>query len=149
MQFGEGTVEDTMNLSSGSRCEKCIPTETRRVALEVARRLGNVAEACRRLGISRSTFYRLWSAFRRFGEQGLPPKRRSKPRMPNALSPAVVERVLQETHRFPSYSARRLSIKLSNGGIKISASGIRSIWVKFGLCRRADRMKKKQAVSNT
>lgn len=107
--------------------------------LQLAQALKSVAEACRRAGISRSNFYKIKRAYERSGYLALQPAPRRKPRMPNAFSEAVVERVLEETRKFPSYSYNRIAARLCVQGLKISGSGVRKVWERRGLGRKADR----------
>ena len=44
--------------------------------LREAERLGNVTEACRRQGMSRTVFYRLRKRLEQYGPDGVHPKRR-------------------------------------------------------------------------
>ena len=54
--------------------EDSIHTQRLRVLRE-AQRLGNVSEACRRHGMSRTLFYRLRQRFDQYGADGVHPKR--------------------------------------------------------------------------
>ena len=63
--------------------------------LELAETLGNVSEACRQRGISRTTFYEYKKRFEQRGLEGLkdlPPIPKSHP---FATPPEVVERILE------------------------------------------------------
>lgn len=107
--------------------------------LQLAKELGCIAEACRRASISRTTFYKMKRAYDLEGHSGLQPTPRRKPRMPNAFSEAVVDQVLEETRKFPSYSYNRIAERLRTQGLKISGSGVRKIWKRKGLNRGTDR----------
>jgi transposase len=98
-----------------------------------------VAAACREAGVARSTFYAVKKAFEREGRAGLEPKARRFPKMPNAFSEEVIERILEMTRRFPSYSGPRIARKLSETGLDVSASGVRKIWKRYGLTTRRQR----------
>ena len=52
--------------------------------LRDAERLGNVSEACRRHGMSRTLFYRLRQRLEQYGPDGVHPKRRQARRGPAA-----------------------------------------------------------------
>ena len=52
--------------------------------LRDAERLGNVSEACRRHGLSRTLFYRLRQRLEQYGPDGVHPKRRQARRGPAA-----------------------------------------------------------------
>ena len=49
----------------------------------LAEELGNVSEACRQMGVSRSTYYELKPKLCRYGLDGLRVCERRRPRMPN------------------------------------------------------------------
>lgn len=57
----------------------------RQVMLEAAR-LGNVSEACRWAGVSRTTYYRWLGRYLAYGSDGLAPKQGRPPRQPRRLS---------------------------------------------------------------
>ena len=67
----------------------------RRVAvLDYAARVGNVAEACRVFGISRTRYYEWKALAERYGLDALMPKERRAPQMPEATPTHVVERTV-------------------------------------------------------
>lgn len=109
--------------------------------LALARELGNVSEACKRAGISRSRFYEMKSAFDKRGWQGLAPQPRRKPRMPNQTPVELVEPILNMTERYPTYSYIRVSAKLSNGGCKVLPSTVRAVWKQQGLSSCLERLR--------
>jgi hypothetical protein len=53
--------------------------------LAAARELGNVTEARRRNGVSRTTFHERLSVASAYGLEALMPKARRKPQLPNAI----------------------------------------------------------------
>jgi transposase-like protein len=53
----------------------------------LAEELGNVSEACRRMGVSRSTYYAWKPKLERYGLDGLRVRERRRPRMPNQIGP--------------------------------------------------------------
>lgn len=107
--------------------------------LALAREVGSISSACAAAGISRSTFYKIKKAYERSGYRALQPAPRPKPRMPNAFSEAVVNQVLEETRRFPSYSYMRVADRLRRQGLRISGSGVRKIWERRGISRSEER----------
>jgi Helix-turn-helix domain len=56
----------------------------RRRLLELADELGNVSEACRIMGVSRTRFYAWRNVALEYGLEALVPKQRRAPQMPNA-----------------------------------------------------------------
>jgi hypothetical protein len=73
----------------------------RRRVFAIAAELGNVRAACRAMGIHPSTYYRWKRQLDRYGPEILRPRERRVPRMANATSPLVEQRVV------PSRSAIR------------------------------------------
>src|SRR5271166_5424224 len=53
----------------------------------LAEELGNVYEACRRMGVSRQTYYRLKRQTDRWGIEALRVRERRRPRQPNEIGP--------------------------------------------------------------
>ncbi len=62
--------------------------------LEHAARTGNVSEACRTFGVSRTTFYRWKGTAERCGLEALTPKARRRPQLANATPIHVVAELL-------------------------------------------------------
>jgi transposase len=114
----------------------------RMTLLQLAERLRNVSEACRRRSISRSQFYEYKRAFQEQGLQGLmdrPPVPRSFPRQ---TSPEVKEKVVALSVSHPAWGRKRISYHLRLEGISVSASTVRNIWLKGGLENRYKRILK-------
>jgi len=133
----------------GPRMKRHYTTQEKREILAMADSLGSVAQACRRAGMSRSTFYALKSAYEKGGEEALRPKPRKSPRMPNAFSHEVVQRILEVTRVFPSYSCTRISVKLRESGVVASGSGVRKVWMRHGLTEKEERIRRfRQSVAN-
>jgi transposase InsO family protein len=101
--------------------------------LELASYLQNVSEACRVMGYSRDTFYRVKKAHEEGGLEALKEKTRRKPciknRVPEEVEEAVVELALED----PSLGQKRASHTLRQGGIFISPAGVRSVWLRHSL----------------
>jgi hypothetical protein len=67
----------------------------RRLAvLDHAARCGNVSEACRTFGVSRTRYYEWKNLAVRYGPEALVPKARRRPQLPNATPTHVVEQLL-------------------------------------------------------
>ena len=62
--------------------------------LDLARETGNVTEACRNFGVSRTRFYEWKSLAERYGLEALMPKARRTPQLPNATPTHVVAELL-------------------------------------------------------
>jgi transposase len=108
--------------------------------LALAEELQNVSVACKRAGISRSHYYEIKEAFEKYGREGLAPQTRRRPRMPNETPPELVEKILEMTERYPTYSYLRISQQLRLVGVGVSPSGVRYVWLRQGLTLRYQRL---------
>jgi hypothetical protein len=91
-----------------------------------AKELGNVSEACRRMGVSRQTYYRLKHQTDRFGPEALRVRERRRPRQPNEIGPPLEQRIVAFSLAHPGFGPRRISAELASekwGGIRISEHG--------------------------
>lgn len=61
--------------------------KARLAILVLASELKNIAKACKLAGVSRSHFYEIRRTYEIFGEEGLAPRVRRKPVMPNRTPP--------------------------------------------------------------
>ena len=111
----------------------------RLTVLELAERLGNVSEACRRGGIDRTSCYD-WK--RRFQLQGLdglkdlPPIAKSHPM---TTPPDVVARIEALALAHPAYGCNRIEALLALAGKRVSAITIQKILNDKGLGTRHER----------
>lgn len=108
--------------------------------LALADELQNISRACQVAGISRSHFYEIKTAFEKYGREGLAPIVRRRPRMPNETPAELVQRILQMTMDFPTYSYVRVSQQLRLVGVPASPSQVRGVWSREGLVKRFDRL---------
>lgn len=108
--------------------------------LALADELKNISRACQVAGISRTHFYDIKDAFERYGRDGLAPKERRRPRMPNETPPELVARILEMTAEYPTYSYVRVSQQLRLIGVPASAAQVRGVWAREGLVKRFDRL---------
>ena len=112
-------------------------------ALALAREQGNVRLACRILGIHPSTYYRWLAQAKRFGLEMLRPRERRKPRMPNAISPLIEQRVVAFALGQPGLGPARIAAELAQprwGGLVLSANGVWRVLRRHGLNTRAKRL---------
>jgi transposase InsO family protein len=99
----------------------------RLTVLELAERLGNVSEACRRGGIDRTSFYDWKRRFQLEGLDGLkdlPPIAKSPPM---TTPPEVVGRIIELALAHPAYGCNRLEALLALEGRRVSAITIQKI----------------------
>ena len=101
--------------------------------IELAEKLGNISEACRKLGISRQHFYDIKKALDEDGYEGLMAKSRSKPNLGNRVNPELEQLVLDYSLELPTHGQVRVSNELKQKGILLSPAGIRCIWLRHSL----------------
>jgi transposase InsO family protein len=101
-----------------------------------------VRAACRVFGIHPSTFYRWRALALRFGLEMLRPRERRRPRMPNATSPLVEQRVVAFALGHPGFGPARIAAELARpkwGAIQLSPNGVWRVLRRHGLSTRAKR----------
>jgi len=101
--------------------------------LELASYLGNVSEACRVMGYSRDTFYRLQQAHDEGGMAALMEQNRRVPNRKNRVSEEVEQAVMVLALEDPSLGQKRASNELREQGVFISAAGVRCVWLRHDL----------------
>jgi transposase InsO family protein len=101
--------------------------------LELASYLGNVSEACRVMGYSRDTFYRVQKAHMEGGMEALMEKSRRVPNRKNRVPEDVEQSVIAYALEDPSHGQKRVSDELRQRGIFISAAGVRCVWLRNDL----------------
>lgn len=101
--------------------------------LELASYLGNVSEACRVIGYSRDTFYRLKKAHDEGGMAALMEQNRRVPNRKNRVSEEVEQAVVALALEDPSLGQKRASNELREQGVFISAAGVRCVWLRHDL----------------
>jgi len=112
--------------------------------LDLAAYLKNVSEACRVMGFSRDTFYRVKKAYEEGGVEALKEKSRRKPNAKNRVPEEVEQAVLNLALEEPSLGQRRASDTLRQEGIFISAAGVRCVWLRHGLETFQKRLKARE-----
>jgi len=101
--------------------------------LNLAAELGNVSRACKVMGFSRDTFYRYQSAMETGGVDALIDANRKKPNVKNRVDEAIETAVVGFSLEQPAFGQVRTSNELRKRGIFVSASGVRSIWLRHDL----------------
>src|SRR6202011_940599 len=79
----------------------------------LADELGNVSEACRRMGVRRQTYYRLKHEVERWGREALRVRERRRPRQPNETGPHLEGRIIAFSLAHPGFGPRRISAELA------------------------------------
>ena len=101
--------------------------------LELGAYLGNVSQACRTLGYSRDTFYRLKKRYEEAGIEGLRELSRRKPNLRNRVPEDIENAVVELAYEYPAYGQVRAAAKLLERGISISPAGVRCVWQRHEL----------------
>lgn len=107
--------------------------------LQLAEKLGNAAEACRKRGMDRTSFYEWKRRFQTQGFEGLkdlPPVHKSHPQ---TTAPEVVERIKALALEHPAYGCNRIEAMLALEGRRVSAITVQKILNDHGLGSRYDR----------
>ena len=102
-----------------------------------------VSEACRLMGVHRSTYYRWKRQVGRSGLEMLRPRERRRPQMPNQLSVMLEQRIVAFCLGHPGLGPRRVASRLARpewGGLVVSPNGVYKTLVRHGLNTRAKRL---------
>lgn len=113
--------------------------------LNLAEELGNVAQACKLMGVSRDTFYRYKAAVEDGGVDALIDKNRRVANIKNRVDPAIESAVLEYAIEQPAHGQTRASNELRKRGTFVSPSGVRSIWLRNDLASFKQRLKALEA----
>jgi len=119
--------------------------------LELGETLGNISQACRKLGVSRQHYYDIKKAIDEEGLEGLLEKSRKVPRIGNRVAFEIEQKVLEYSLHFPTHGQTRVANELKKQGVQVSSGGIRSIWLRHNLHLKALRLKRLEqwAADNT
>lgn len=110
--------------------------------LELAQSLGNVSEACRQRGVSRTQFYEYKRRFQTHGIEGLrdlPPIHKTHP---FTTPPEIVNRLLSLSLDHPGWGCIKLSSMLKLEGISVSSPTIQNILIKNQMGTKFERLLK-------
>jgi len=102
-----------------------------------------VSEACRLMGVHRSSYYRWKREVDRHGLETLRPRERRRPVMPTQLPVLVEQRIVAFALGHPGHGPRRIASALARpqwGGLLISANGVYKTLRRHGLNTRAKRL---------
>ncbi|MBT7765633.1 MAG: IS481 family transposase [Bdellovibrionales bacterium] len=110
--------------------------------VEFAETLGNISEACRKMGVSRQHYYDIKAAIQEDGIDALLEKSRTCPRIGNRVSPEIEQRLLDYSLEYPTHGQTRTSNELLKQGVVLSPGGVRSIWLRHDLEVKSKRLKR-------
>ena len=109
--------------------------------LREAERLGNVTEACRRQGMSRTVFYRLRKRLEQYGPDGVHPKRRqARPGRPPTVPVQTERRVIAFALAWPTCGPQWYSDQLARDGVRLAPVTIWRLLRRQRLGTRAARL---------
>ena len=109
--------------------------------LNLAEELGNISKACKIYGFSRDIFYRYKEALNQSGTEALLNANRKVPDIKNRVDPEIEKTIIDHAIEYPAYGQVRTSNELRKQGIFVSASGVRSIWLRNSLENFKKRLK--------
>ena len=113
--------------------------------LNLAEELGNVSMACKVMGVSRDTFYRYQELASEGGVEALISQNRKVPNRKNRVDPTLEKAVVDYAIEQPAHGQVRVSNELRKRAIFISASGVRSVWLRNDLENFKKRLKALEA----
>jgi transposase len=111
------------------------------MVLTLAAELHNVVRACKLAGMSRSQFYAMKKAYEAYGKEGLLPRVRRKPAMPNRTPQYIEQEILLVTRTKPMLSYNRIADEIKTEGLNVTPSMVRYVWRRQGLSTRSARVK--------
>jgi transposase InsO family protein len=101
--------------------------------LHLAEELQNVSQACRVMGVSRDTFYRVKEAKESGGMEALLHKDRRRANLKNRMDESIERAILGFAIENPAAGQVRVSNELRKRAIAVSPTGVRSVWLRTGL----------------
>lgn len=101
--------------------------------LELGQTLGNISDACRKMGASRQHYYDIKTTLEEEGLEGLVEKTRRAPRIANRIDQIIEDKILKYSLEFPTHGQVTVSNELKQKAVIVSPGGVRGVWLRHGL----------------
>src|SRR6201998_606477 len=113
--------------------------------LELAKQLGNVSQACKMLGYSPDSLYRVKELYDEGGAIALQDIPSKKPIVANRVAPESETQVVAFALDQPAYGQIRVANEMRKLGFSVSPAGVRGVWLRHDLETMQKRLKALEA----